>query len=94
MKRLFDYINEKIQTECEQFYNEKKYKDCAKKAFEIVRSEYMKKFGTDNIPSDFLETYYIYGGVGNSENKYKDFQIGCARILRSINNFRNDIEHH
>ena len=91
---LEDSLHPSIQEHCLPLYENNQYSDSAKKAFHLVRSAYKAKFGSEAVPESFSSIYYVSGtsGIPGSDED-KQFQDGCERILRSVNNFRNEKEH-
>ena len=91
---LLDFLHPSIKDGCLESYKADAYTRCTKEAFSLVRSVYRNKFNSENVPNDFLKSYHVtktLGDIGSQEDK--NFQIGCEHIFRSINKFRNTIEH-
>lgn len=89
-----NFLHLKIKNSCLPLYREAKYRFCTQEAFKIVRSTYKEKFGSETIPDEFLSIYHVSGAFGSNGSKEdKNFQNGCLCIFRSINYFRNDMEH-
>ena len=88
------HLHQEIKDACFDLYKLSKYRTCVKKAFSIVRSGYRNKFSGERIPEKFSEIYYVSGSLCQKGSQGdKDFQNACKSILRSVNNFRNNIEH-
>ena len=87
-------LHKEIREKCLDLYKQGHYRKCVKHAFGIVRSVYKEKFCSEKIPEGFLQLYHVSGSLGNLASKEdKNFQSGCEHIFRSINNFRNEMEH-
>ncbi len=89
-----NFLHQDIQKHCSGYRKSEEYRDCAKKAFDLVRDRYREKFGSEIVPKEFLKVYYIKGTRGSSGSEEdKNFQKGCEYVLRSVNNFRHEVEH-
>ncbi len=92
-----NFLHPEIKKYCLEDYNLKKYECCVKKSFSLVRNRFNKKFENgDKVPKqeDFQKTYYIENHFNETDSKEdRNFRDGCYNIFRSINHFRNSIEH-